>query len=246
MVFSAFKPTAQIFQHPFAVPDFTNLINFAAIWTETNFLRYLGNSFFVTGTAIALILTLGTLGAYAIARYEFPGSAFVLLFFIAGLTLPLKLAIIPLFILMRDIGILNSPLALICIYVAMGLPSTVFIMTGFLRSLPSELEDAARMDGASEARIMWSVMLPLARPAMVIAAIHNLVPIWNDFFFPLVFIQDDDWKTLPQGLTTFMGEYTTNWGVLFAGLTLSAAPITLIYILLSRQFINGMTQGALK
>jgi raffinose/stachyose/melibiose transport system permease protein len=246
MVFSAFKPTAEIFQHPFAIPDFANLINFAAIWTETNFLRYLGNSFLVTGTAIALILTLGTLGAYAIARYEFPGSAFVLLFFIAGLTLPLKLAIIPLFILMRDIGILNSPLALISIYVAMGLPSTVFIMTGFLRSLPSELEDAARMDGANEARIMWSVMLPLARPAMVIAAIHNLVPIWNDFFFPLVFIQDDDWKTLPQGLTTFMGEYTTNWGVLFAGLTLSAAPITLIYILLSRQFINGMTQGALK
>jgi raffinose/stachyose/melibiose transport system permease protein len=246
MVFSAFKPTADIFRHPFAVPDFADLTNFIAIWTETNFLRYVGNSFFVTGSAIFLILTLGTMGAYAIARYAFPGAAFVLLFFIAGLTLPLKLAIIPLFILMRDLGLLNSPLALVCIYTAMGLPSTVFIMTGFLRSLPGELEDAARMDGASEARIMWSVMLPLARPALVIAAIHNLVPIWNDFFFPLVFIQDDDWKTLPQGLTTFMGEYTTNWGVLFAGLTISAAPITLLYILLSRQFINGMTQGALK
>jgi raffinose/stachyose/melibiose transport system permease protein len=246
MLFSAFKPTAEIFQHPFATPNFGNLTNFVAIWTDTNFLRYVGNSFLITGSSIALILTLGTMGAYAIARYEFAGSAFVLLFFIAGLTLPLKLAIIPLFILMRDLGFLNSPLALICIYTAMGLPSTVFIMTGFLRSLPSELEDAARMDGASELLIMWKVMLPLARPAMVIAAIHNLVPIWNDFFFPLVFIQDDDWKTLPQGLTTFMGEYTTNWGVLFAGLTLSAAPITLIYILLSKQFINGMTQGALK
>ncbi|MHB1109973.1 MAG: carbohydrate ABC transporter permease [Devosia sp.] len=246
MVFSAFKPTMEIFQHPFAPPNFANVSNFVAVWADTNFLRYLGNSFFVTGSAIVLILVLGTMGAYAIARYEFLGSSFVLLFFIAGLTLPLKLAIIPLFILMRDLGILNSPLALICIYTAMGLPSTVFIMTGFLRTLPSELEDAARMDGASELRIMWSVMLPLARPAMVIAAIHNLVPIWNDFFFPLVFIQDDAWKTLPQGLTSFMGEYTTNWGVLFAGLTLSAAPITLIYILLSRQFINGMTQGALK
>jgi raffinose/stachyose/melibiose transport system permease protein len=246
MVFSAFKPTMEIFQHPFAIPDFAHLENFAKVWTETNFVRYLGNSFLVTGTAIALILVLGTMGAYAIARYAFFGSGFVLLFFIAGLTLPLKLAIIPLFILMRDLGILNSPLALICIYTAMGLPSTVFIMTGFLRTLPSELEDAARMDGASELRIMWSVMLPLARPAMVIAAIHNLVPIWNDFFVPLVFIQNEAWKTLPQGLTTFMGEYTTNWGVLFAGLTLSAAPITLIYIVLSRQFINGMTQGALK
>jgi raffinose/stachyose/melibiose transport system permease protein len=246
MVFSAFKPTMEIFQHPFTIPDFTNLGNFIAVWTQTNFVRYLGNSILVTGTAIVFILVLGTMGAYAIARYAFFGSGFVLLFFIAGLTLPLKLAIIPLFILMRDLGILNSPLALICIYTAMGLPSTVFIMTGFLRTLPSELEDAARMDGASELRIMWSVMLPLARPAMVIAAIHNLVPIWNDFFFPLVFIQNDAWKTLPQGLTTFMGEYTTNWGVLFAGLTLSAAPITLLYIVLSKQFINGMTQGAVK
>jgi raffinose/stachyose/melibiose transport system permease protein len=112
--------------------------------------------------------------------------------------------------------------------------------------LPKELEDAARIDGASDARIMWSIMLPLTKPAMVIAAIHNAVPVWNDFFFPLVFIQTDARKTLPQGLTAFMGEYTTNWGVLFAGLTLSALPITIVYILLSRQFIQGMTSGAVK
>jgi raffinose/stachyose/melibiose transport system permease protein len=246
MVFNGFRTNMEIFQSPFAIPDFSNLGNFLAIWNETNFLRYLFNSFLVTGSSIVLILVLGTMAAYAIARYEFFGASFILLFFIAGLTLPLKLAIIPLFILMRDLGILNNQLSLICVYVAMGLPSTVFILTGFIRTLPSELEDAARMDGASELRIMWSVMLPLARPAMVIAAIQNLVPIWNDFFFPLVFIQNDALKTLPQGLTAFMGEYTTNWGVLFAGLTLSAAPITIIYIILSRQFINGMTSGAVK
>jgi raffinose/stachyose/melibiose transport system permease protein len=119
-------------------------------------------------------------------------------------------------------------------------------MAGFLRALPSELEDAARIDGASEPRIMWSVMLPLARPPMAIAAIQNAVPIWNDFFFPLVFIQTDRYKTLPQGLTTFMGEYTTDWGMLFAGLTIAAAPITLLYMALSRQFIQGMTAGAVK
>lgn len=246
MVFSAFKPTMAIFNQPFAIPDFTNIANFTAIWVETSFVRYLLNSFLVTGVSIGLILVLGTMAAYAIARYEFFGASFLLLFFIAGLTLPLKLAIIPLFLLMRDIGVLNNQLSLIFVYTAMGLPSTVFILTGFIRSLPNELEDAARMDGASELRIMWSIMLPLARPAMVIAAIHNLVPIWNDFFFPLIFIQEDSLKTLPQGLTSFMGEYTTDWGVLFAGLTLSAAPITLIYIILSRQFINGMTSGALK
>lgn len=246
MIFSAFKTNPQIFQTPFALPDFTNLSNIAKIWTETNFLRYLINSAIVTGTSLLLILTLGTMAAYAIARYQFTGSGFVLMFFVAGLTLPLKLAIIPLFVLMRDLGVLNTQAALVIIYVAMGLPTTVFIMTGFIRTLPNELEDAARMDGASEARIMWSIMLPLVRPAMVIAGIQNAVPIWNDFFFPLIFIQSDHLKTLPQGLTTFMGEYTTDWGVLFAGLTLSAAPIILIYIILSRQFINGMTAGAVK
>ena len=246
MVFSAFKTTPQIFQSPFGIPDFGNITNFIKIWTQTNFLRYLLNSFVVTGASMALILTLGTMAAYAIARYEFWGAGLILMFFLAGLTLPLKLAIIPLFMLMRDLGVLNNQLSLIFVYTAMGLPTTVFILTGFIRTLPSELEDAARMDGASEARIMWSIMLPLVRPAMVIAGIQNVVPIWNDFFFPLVFIQRDNLKTLPQGLTTFMGEYTTDWGVLFSGLTLSAAPIIIIYIVLSKQFISGMTSGAVK
>ena len=246
MMFSAFKTTPQIFASPFGIPEFGNLVNFQRIWTQTNFFQYLLNSFVVTGASMALILTLGTMAAYALARYEFFGAGFILMFFIAGLTLPLKLAIIPLFMLMRDLGILNNQLSLIFVYTAMGLPTTVFIMTGFIRTLPNELEDAARMDGASEARIMWSIMLPLVRPAMVIAGIQNVVPIWNDFFFPLVFIQNDRLKTLPQGLTTFMGEYATDYGVLYAGLTLSALPIIIIYIVLSRQFISGMTSGAIK
>lgn len=246
MVFSAFKTNAQIFQSPFSIPDFTHVASILRVWNETDFLLYMGNSLIVTGASIALILILGTMAAYAIARYEFRGSGFILLFFLAGLTLPLKLAIIPLFIQMRDFGLIDSRLSLIFIYVATGLPTAVFIMTGFIRSLPNELEDAARMDGASEARIMWSIMLPLVRPAMVIAAIQNVVPIWNDFFFPLIFIQNNDLKTLPQGLTTFMGEFGTDWGVLFSGLTLSALPIIILYIALSRQFINGMTAGAIK
>ncbi|MGE6738663.1 carbohydrate ABC transporter permease [Allorhizobium pseudoryzae] len=246
MVFSAFKTNAQIFQSPFSIPDFTHVASILRVWNETDFLLYMGNSLIVTATSIALILILGTMAAYAIARYEFRGSGFILLFFLAGLTLPLKLAIIPLFIQMRDFGLIDSRLSLIFIYVATGLPTAVFIMTGFIRSLPNELEDAARMDGASEARIMWSIMLPLVRPAMVIAAIQNVVPIWNDFFFPLIFIQNNDLKTLPQGLTTFMGEFGTDWGVLFSGLTLSALPIIILYIALSRQFINGMTAGAIK
>ena len=246
MVLSAFKTTGEIFEHPFALPDFTQIGNFAKVLGETSMPTYFVNSILVTGTSIILILVLGTMAGYAVARYESRTNTFILLVFLAGLMLPLKLAVIPLFILLRDLGLLDSRWSLIVTYTAIGLPSAVFIMAGFLRSLPSELEDAARIDGASEPRIMWSVMLPLARPPMAIAAIQNAVPIWNDFFFPLVFIQTDTRKTLPQGLTTFMGEYTTDWGMLFAGLTIAAAPITLLYIALSRQFIQGMTAGAVK
>ena len=246
MVFSAFKPTSEIYNSPFSIPDFRNIGNFARILTETSFPAYLANSVVVTGVSILSILTLGSMAAYALGRYRFPGAAFVFLFFLAGLMVPLKLAIIPLFIQFRGLGLLDTRLSLILLYTAMGLPSAVFILTGFIRTLPQELEDAARMDGASEPRIMLSIMLPLTRPAMVIAAIHNAVPIWNDFFFPLVFIHTDARKTLPQGLTVFMGEFSTDWGALFAGLTLSALPIIVVYLVLSRHFIAGLTSGAVK
>lgn len=246
MVMSAFKTNAEIFASPFAWPANFDGANIAQVWRDTNFPQYMANSALVTGGAVALILGFATLAAYAIARYEFRGNGLVLLFFVAGLMVPLKLAIIPLFIELDGLRLIDTRLGLVFVYVAMGLPSAVFILTGFLRALPSELEQSARIDGASEARILWSVMLPLARPAMVIAGIQNAVPIWNDFFFPLVFITTDGRKTLPQGLTVFMGEFNTDWGVLFAGLTLAALPIVLVYVVLSRQFIEGMTQGAIK
>jgi raffinose/stachyose/melibiose transport system permease protein len=247
MILSGFKTTGEIFDSPFALPDFASGIdNFRRILTETSFPGYFLNSVIVTAGAILAILVFGTMGGYALARYEFPGNTPLLLLFLAGMMLPLKLAVIPLFLQLRDLGLLDSRLGLVLIYTAMGLPSCVFIMTGFLRTLPRELEEAARIDGASEPRIMVSIMLPLSLPPMAIAGIYNAVPIWNDFFFPLVFIQTDARKTLPQGLTVFMGEYTTNWGMLFAGLTIAALPLTLVYIAMSRQFIHGITAGAVK
>ncbi|MCW3473493.1 carbohydrate ABC transporter permease [Limobrevibacterium gyesilva] len=246
MVLSAFKSNAELFASPFALPESFAFTNAARVWNETSFVRYLLNSTLVTAAAIAGILVFGTMAAYAIARYPFPGRSAVFLFFLSGLMVPLKLAIIPLFIQLGAMGLIDTRAGLVLVYIAMGLPSAVFIMTGFLRTLPGELEESARIEGASEARVMLSIMLPLARPALVITGIQNAVPIWNDFFFPLVFITTDALKTLPQGLTVFMGEYNTDWGVLFAGLTLAALPITLVYIVLSRQFIAGMTQGAIK
>ena len=246
MVLSSFKTNAEIFTSPFALPQSFTLANAGKVWTDTNFVQYLANSLIVTGASIVLIMLFSTMAAYAIARYEFRFSNAVLMFFLSGMTVPLKLAIIPLFIQLDTLHLIDTYTGLVLVYVAMGIPSAIFIMTGFLRSLPRELEEAARLDGANELRVMVSVMLPMARPAMVIVAIQNAVPIWNDFFFPLILITSDRLKTLPQGLTVFMGEFTTNWGVLFTGLSLAALPITLVYIALSRQFIAGITQGAVK
>ena len=246
MVISSFKTNAEIFTSPFAMPESFSLANAEKVWMDTNFIRYLANSIGVTAVSIILIVVVSTMAAYAIARYEFRGSTLILMFFLSGMTVPLKLAIIPLFIQLDTLHLLDTYAGLVLVYVAMGIPSAVFIMTGFLRSLPRELEEAPRVDGANEWHIMMQIMLPLTRPAMVIVAIQNAVPIWNDFFFPLILITSDNLKTLPQGLTVFMGEFTTNWGVLFTGLSLAALPITLVYIALSRQFIAGITQGAVK
>ena len=246
MVLSGFKTTPEIFMSPFSMPKKFNIENFQVIWEKTNVPRYFLNSIIVTVSSIALLLITGTMAAYAISRYKFRGALMVSLFFLSGLMLPLRLAIIPLFIQLKYLGLIDSLLGLIFIYTAMSLPATVFILTGFLRSLPKELEDSARMDGASELRIMLDIMVPLVSPALVIAGIYSAVPIWNDFFFPLIFIQSPEWKTLAQGLTTFFGEYSINYGVLYAGLSLASLPMIFIFIVQSRRFISGMTAGALK
>ncbi|MBL1436983.1 MAG: carbohydrate ABC transporter permease [Rhodobacteraceae bacterium] len=246
MVMSGFKTNAEIFGSPFAMPKSFNLDNYAVIWNTTDVPRYLINSTIVTVISVIVLLITGTMAAYAISRYKFRGSIMVSLFFLAGLMLPLRLAIIPLFVQLKAMGLVDNLMGLIMIYTAMSLPSTVFILTGFLRSLPSELEDSARVDGASELRIMVQIMVPLITPAMVIAGIYNAVPIWNDFFFPLIFIQTPENRTLAQGLTSFFGEYSVNFGVLYAGLTLAALPVVAVFILQSKRFIAGMTAGAIK
>lgn len=243
---SAFKTNAEIFASPFALPAAWNLDNLRAVWAETRFVRYLANSVLVTAASVTLIVVFATLAAYALARYRFRGNGILYLFFLSGLMVPLKLAVIPLFVELNALRLVDTRLGLVLVYTAAGLPSAVFILTGFLRTLPGELEQSARIDGASELRIMLQVMLPLAKPALAIAAIQNLVPIWNDFFFPLVLVTTDDLKTLPQGLTVFMGEYNTDWGILFAGLLLASLPVVVLYVALSRQFIAGLTSGALK
>jgi len=246
MILSSFKTTREIFQRPFGWPASPSLRNYAAVWETAHFDVYFVNSVIVTVAAMLVILVAGTLAAYALGRYRFRGNDLLYLFFLSGIMVPIRLAIIPLFILMRDLRLLDTYWSLILVYAASGLSSAVFILTGFFRALPQDLDSAARIDGAGELNILIRVMLPLVRPALAIVAVYNVIPIWNDFFFPLVFIHQDRLKTLPLGMTVFFGEFAANWALLFAGLTLAAAPVIGLYILMSRQFIKGLTAGAVK
>lgn len=243
---SAFKNTREIFQNPFGLPAVWRWENFARVWVEAKFALYFRNSVAVTLASVVVILVLGAMAGYALGRFRFGGNDLLYLYFLSGLMLPIRLGIIPLFILMRNLHLLDTPWSLILTYAASGLPSAVFILTGFFRALPSDLDSAARIDGAGEWLIYRRVMLPLVRPALVIVTVYNVIPIWNDFFFPLVFIHSDRLKTLPLGMTTFFGQYYTDWAALFAGLTLAAVPVVALYVLLSQHFIRGLTAGAVK
>ncbi|HEY8425750.1 MAG TPA: carbohydrate ABC transporter permease [Limnochordales bacterium] len=246
MVVTAFKSTREIFMNPFGLPASWSLEPFARVWSRANFSVYFRNSVWVTGASLVLVLTCASMASYAIARLPFRGRQWVYLFFLAGIMVPIRLGILPLFLLMKQLHLLNTHWALIFTYAASGMPMSVFLLTGFLRSLPGELREAARIDGCTEFQAFWKVMLPLVRPALATVAIVNFVPWWNDMFFPLLFIQSDRLKTIPLGMTIFFGQYQTDWGLLFAGMVLASLPLVALYLAMSRQFIAGLTAGAVK
>ncbi len=246
MLISAIKPTPEIFASPFALPQTWSLDNFAKVWQSGRFDLYFRNSILITVGAEILILAFSAMAGYALGRFKFRFNDAIYVFFLAGLMFPAKLVLVPLFVQLKEMGLINSHLGLILVYAAGGIPAAVFILTGFFRALPSDLDNAARIDGASEWQVFWKVMLPLVRPQLAIVAIYTAIPIWNDFLLPLVFLQDPTLKTVPQGLTVFFGEYATDYGPLFAGLTLAAMPLILLYLLLSEQFIKALTAGATK
>lgn len=147
---------------------------------------------------------------------------------------------------MKDLGLTNSLWSLIFIYTATGIPLSVLILTGFFRTMPKELEEAARIDGCSDIKVFWHILMPLMRPALATVGIISFIQAWNDFFFPLIFIQDEMKKTIPVGMLTLFGEYSTDWSILFAGLTLSSLPMIIIFLLASKQFMEGLTAGSVK
>ena len=204
------------------------------------------NSIIVTVSSMALVLLFGSMASYAISRYVFKGNTLLYMVFLSGIMLPLKAAIIPLFMIIRKLGLMDNFLSVILIFTAMGIPSTIFILSGFFKAIPADLEYAARIDGCHDFTIYSKIMMPVIAPGIALVTIYNAVPIWNDFFFPLVFLHSRNLKTLPVGLSTFFGQHSTNWTLLFTGLTVAILPMMILYLFMSKYFIKGMTAGAIK
>lgn len=243
---SSLRTTREIFAAPLALVTDPQFSNYTDILIGQNFLLYLGNSLVITAGAMILNLMLSTSAAYALARYKFKIAGLLYSFFLLGLMVPLRLASLPLFLLMRDIGILDTRLSLIIVYAAWRFGFSILIFYGFFFALPANLEDAGRIDGANEYQLFGRVMLPLAKPGIVITVIYNAVPIWNDFFFPLIFLRSEELSPLPLAVANFFGEHSVRWGELFAFLGLSILPIVLLYLIMSRYFIRGMLAGTFR
>lgn len=246
MIVSSFKTNMEILSNPFSFPLALHLESYQKLWEAVPFGDFLMNSVIVSAASVVLVALLSAMAAFYLARFSYKWTGLLYFFFVVGLMIPIKLGIVPLFMLMKNLGLINSLWSLILIYTASGIPISVFILTGFFRTLPVELEEAARIDGCSHFQVLWKVLLPLIRPALGTVVIIHFISAWNDFFFPLIFIQEDALKTIPVGMMVLFGEYETDWSLLFAGLTLSALPMIAVFLMASRQFMEGLTAGAVK
>lgn len=246
LTISTFKSTLEIYKNPLGLPEVWKLDNFVDAWVQANFSQYTVNSLVITIGSVVLTILLALLASYPLSRMKAWWSVPLLGFFLMGLLVPVRLASVELFMLMRDLGLLNSHLGLILVYTATRLPFAVFILSNFMRAVPKEIEEASRVDGAGHLRLLFSILAPQVKPAIGIVTIFTAIAVWNDFYFPLLFIFDPNMRTLPLGLATFVGQYGTDWGVLFAGLFMSMIPLVILFIFTSRQVREGVGAGGVK
>jgi len=246
MIITSLKENREIFTRPYSLPQSFNLDSYMYLFKISNYLIYFRNSIIITLTSLLIILALSSLISYVLAKYRFIGSRFLYFYFIAGLIIPIKLGTIGIIKIMLGLHVFDTLVALIIVYVAMGIPFGVFILTDFIRLIPEELSNSARIDGCSEPEIFFRIILPLIRPALAAVAIINFIPIWNDFWFPLLLVRTDNVKTIPLATALLYGQYETNFGLIFSVLVAASLPVIIFYLIMSRQFIKGLSSGALK
>jgi raffinose/stachyose/melibiose transport system permease protein len=245
-VLGGFRDAPQLAANPVGLPDpwvwsnYTDSLTSGSFWTE------LRNSAVVAALSTLIVVLFAALAAFVIARREFPGRELAYTLFTLGLLFPATVAVVPLIILVRDLGLLDNPLGLALPEAAFGLPLTVIILRPFFRSIPKELEDAATIDGCGSLGFFFRILLPLSRPALVVVAALAVVSSWNQFLLPLVLLSDSSNWTLPLGVTNFSTQYTTDSARILAYTTLALVPALLFYLVAERQLVGGLTAGAVK
>jgi raffinose/stachyose/melibiose transport system permease protein/N-acetylglucosamine transport system permease protein len=245
---ASFKDNRELFANAWALPSALHWENYEKAWRLARMGDYFLNSLIVVSISTALIVAVSAPAAYVLSRIAFRGRELVTNTFIAGMGVPYQVLLVPLFVLLTQIRIVDTLPGLIVVYVALSLPFTIFLLTGFFRSLPSELEDAAAIDGASEYQVFYRVMLPLASPGIITAAIFNFIGLWNEYMLALVMISDQEKRTLSLALYGLQGsmQYTADWVGLFAGVVIVMVPTFILFVVLSERVIEGITLGATK
>ncbi|MFP1601857.1 carbohydrate ABC transporter permease [Microbacterium esteraromaticum] len=244
----SFKTTKEIFASPFGLPADWNFDNYVNAWVKNNFGGMFLNTVIVVGVALVLVMVLGAMCAYVLARFALPGSRVIYYLMLAGLTFPVFLAIVPLFFILQGMGLLNTLPGLIITYVAFALPFTVFFLFSFFKSLPYEIQEAAYVDGAGEWRTFFQVMLPMAKPGMAAIAIMNFLGLWNQFLLPISLNTNQDNYVLSQGMANFASAagYQVDFGAMFAAVIITIVPVLVVYVLFQRQLQGSVSQGTSK
>ena len=248
MIYSSFKTDQELFFSPWAAPVELQWDNFARAWTKAHVGDYLLNTLIVVVPALLLTLIISAMAAYVLARFEFVGRRFLFYMFLSGMLFPVFLALVPLFNLVNQLKMLNTFHGLIIVYIAYSLPFTIFFLTGFFKTLPTEIEESAIMDGVNPYQVFFKVMLPMASPGLISMGIFNFLGMWNQYVLPLVLISDESKYMLSQGLAfmLFKQFYENDWSALFAALTIIMVPTLIVYITFQKQIQDGITTGASK
>ncbi|GIL12345.1 MAG: ABC transporter permease [Chloroflexota bacterium] len=242
---TSFRTMDEISIHGFwSVPQQFTLSNFNEAWNQARVSRYLGNSFIITIPALIGMLFLSSLSAYALARYKFKLNLPIYFMFVAGTMLPFQILLLPVFRLTNALNLYNTHLALIIIHTAFQMGFCTFVLRNFMRTVPGEIFDAARVDGASEFRMFWQIMIPLSLPAMAALATLEFTWVFNDYLWAIILLQDDTLKPVTAGLATLRGQFNTNWPVITAGALIATLPTLIVFIFLQRYFIQGLTLGS--
>ena len=248
IIVNSFKSKRAIFNSPLQVPtpETFTLIGYETALGQGNFLLYFSNSLLVTVASLFFVLLFGAMAAFALSEYRFRGNTLMGLYLALGIMIPIRLGTVAILQLMVAGGLVNTHWALILVYTAQGLPLAIFILSEFMRQVSDDLKNAGRIDGLSEYKIFFRLVLPLVRPAMATVAVFTMIPIWNDLWFPLILAPGEATKTITLGSQIFIGQYVTNWNAVLAALSLAILPVLVLYLIFSRQLIRGITSGAVK